>query len=93
MTTKQITAKSVTGKKTTKSNSAESSVKKITQSMPSPKLSALNAATKVLSEADQPLGTAQLIEAMRAKGYWTSPGGKTPAATLYTVVTKVPKTC
>jgi hypothetical protein len=25
----------------------------------------------------------EMIEAMAAKGYWTSPGGKTPAATLY----------
>lgn len=28
----------------------------------------------------------QLIEAMAAKGYWTSPGGKTPAATLYSAM-------
>jgi hypothetical protein len=25
----------------------------------------------------------QLIERMAAQGYWTSPGGKTPAATLH----------
>jgi hypothetical protein len=28
---------------------------------------------------------------MAAKGYWKSPGGQTPAATLYTVVTMLPK--
>jgi hypothetical protein len=27
--------------------------------------------------------TKAMIEAMAAKGYWTSPGGATPAATLY----------
>ncbi len=27
-----------------------------------------------------------MIEAMAAKKYWTSPGGKTPAATLYSAI-------
>jgi hypothetical protein len=30
----------------------------------------------------------QLIEAMAAKGYWTSPKGKTPAATLYAALVR-----
>ena len=51
------------------------------------KLSALDAAVKVLCESDQPMGCTEMIEAMAKKGYWKSPGGKTPAATLYTVVT------
>jgi hypothetical protein len=28
----------------------------------------------------------ELITAMQAKGYWTSPGGKTPHATLYSAI-------
>jgi hypothetical protein len=28
----------------------------------------------------------QAITAMEAKGYWTSPGGKTPHATLYSAI-------
>ena len=28
----------------------------------------------------------QLIEAMAEKGYWTSPAGKTPHATLYAAI-------
>jgi hypothetical protein len=28
----------------------------------------------------------ELIGAMAAKGYWTSPGGKPPAATLYSAI-------
>jgi len=28
----------------------------------------------------------QMIEAMAKKGYWTSPGGKTPHATLYSAI-------
>jgi hypothetical protein len=35
----------------------------------------------------------EMIEAMAAKGYWTTPGGKTPHATLYTAVTMLPKAC
>jgi hypothetical protein len=29
-----------------------------------------------------------MIEAMATKGYWSSPGGKTPSATLYSAITK-----
>jgi hypothetical protein len=46
------------------------------------KLSALAAAARVLGEAKQPMSCPELIEAMAARGYWTSPTGKTPAATL-----------
>ena len=52
------------------------------------KLSALDAAAKVLEEAAEPLNTQQMIAAMSAKGYWTSPGGQTPAATLYSALTR-----
>jgi hypothetical protein len=57
------------------------------------KLSAIDAAAKVLAEAGEPLNAKQMIEAMSARGYWTSPGGKTPHATLYTAVTMLPKAC
>lgn len=49
-------------------------------------LSALDAAAKVLEEASTPLASKEMIEAMQAKGYWTSPGGKTPHATLYSAI-------
>jgi HB1, ASXL, restriction endonuclease HTH domain len=49
----------------------------------SQRLSALDAAAKVLAETGQPMRCAELIAAMTAKGYWTSPAGKTPASTLY----------
>jgi hypothetical protein len=52
------------------------------------KLSALDAAAKVLEETGQPLSTKELIEAMAQKGYWSSPGGKTPASTLYSGIIK-----
>jgi hypothetical protein len=50
------------------------------------KLSALDAAAKVLSETGQAMSCAELIAAMAAKGYWSSPKGKTPASTLYAAV-------
>jgi hypothetical protein len=50
------------------------------------KLSALDAAAKVLGENKEPMNTKQMIEQMAAKAYWTSPGGKTPWATLYSAI-------
>src|SRR5262249_15775991 len=50
------------------------------------KLSALDAAARVLGEKKEPMSCPEVIEAMAAKGYWKSPGGKTPAATLYSAL-------
>ena len=50
------------------------------------KLSAIDAAAKVLAEDGGALNCQEMIDAMAAKGYWTSPGGKTPAATLYSAI-------
>ena len=45
------------------------------------KLSCIDAAAKVLAETKEPMGTKEMIEQMAKKGYWSSPGGKTPSAT------------
>ena len=50
------------------------------------KLSALDAAVQVLAETGQPMNCSEMIEAMAEKGYWTSPAGKTPSATLYSAI-------
>jgi hypothetical protein len=50
---------------------------------PAKRLSALDAAARVLGESKEPMNCPQMIEAMAAKGYWTSPAGKTPGSTLY----------
>lgn len=50
------------------------------------KMSALDAAAKVLGESKEPMATKAMIDAMSAKGYWTSPGGQTPHATLYAAI-------
>jgi hypothetical protein len=52
------------------------------------RLSALDAAAKVLAETGQAMTCQELIAAMAAKGYWTSPGGKTPQATLYSAIAR-----
>jgi len=51
-------------------------------------LSALDAAAKVLATAEKPMNAKELIEAMAKKKLWTSPGGKTPWATLYSAITR-----
>ena len=56
------------------------------------KLSALDAAAKVLGEANEPMASKEMIETMAAKGYWTSPAGKTPAQTLYAAIIREIKT-
>jgi hypothetical protein len=50
------------------------------------KLSCLDAAAKVLGESNEPMNTKEMIAAMAAKGYWTSPNGQTPSATLYSAI-------
>jgi hypothetical protein len=50
------------------------------------KMSALDAAAKVLADAGEPMNTKAMIEAMAAKNLWTSPGGKPPHATLYIAI-------
>jgi hypothetical protein len=56
------------------------------------KLSALDAAAQVLSETGQAMTCKEMIEQMAAKGYWTSPAGKTPDATLYAAILREIKT-
>ncbi len=50
------------------------------------KMSALDAAAKVLTEAGEPMTAKAMIEAMATKRYWTSPGGATPHSTLYAAI-------
>jgi hypothetical protein len=52
------------------------------------KLSTLDAAAKVLSETRQPMTCREIVEAMAAKSYWTSPGGATPWSTLNAAIAR-----
>jgi hypothetical protein len=50
------------------------------------KVSALDAAAQVLAAASGPMNTTEMIAEMATQGLWSSPGGKTPAATLYSAI-------
>ena len=50
------------------------------------KLSAIDAAAQVLAGSKEAMNCKELVEAMAAKSLWTSPGGKTPHATLYSAI-------
>jgi hypothetical protein len=50
------------------------------------RISGLDAAAKVLEEAGQPMTAKEMVEAAEAKGYWKSPSGKTPHATIVSAI-------
>ena len=50
------------------------------------KMGALDAAALVLADAAKPMRSKELIAEMARRGLWTSPGGKTPEATLYAAI-------
>lgn len=53
---------------------------------PGKKLSQFQAAIRVLADAGEPMTCKAMVETMNANGLWTSPGGKTPEATLYSSI-------
>jgi hypothetical protein len=71
--------------KKTKTEKAEPKSQKATKPKEK-KVSALDAAARVLGEAKEPMNCQEMIAAMAAKDYWKSPGGKTPHATLYSAI-------
>lgn len=89
-------------KKTTKSSTKKNNVKTVERpaakangkaKSPKPlkiakpkKTSALDAAAIVLQKAAKPMRSQELITAMADQKLWTSPGGKTPHATLYAAI-------
>ena len=77
-----------TTKKTTRSPKAKQPAKatrkpRAKKATPAQKMSQMAAAERVLAESGEPMNCKAMVEAMASKGYWSSPGGKTPAATLY----------
>ena len=50
------------------------------------RLSGLDAAAKVLEETGETMNVKQIVELAESKGYWKSPGGKTPWATVYLAI-------
>ena len=56
------------------------------------KTSALDAAAMVLKDSTDGMNAKDLINAMSTSGLWTSPGGKTPHATLFAAIMREIKT-
>ena len=84
---KALAKKTIKPAATKKTSATKPAAKKKAAGQPKEKkTSALDAAARVLEESKEPLNTKQMIEAMATKGYWTSPGGKTPHATLYAAI-------
>jgi vancomycin resistance protein YoaR len=79
-TTKTITTKKPAAKKASKAPARTKKPKTVG------KMSALDAAAKVLAELGKPMTTREMIETMASKGYWTSPAGATPDRTLYSAI-------
>jgi len=50
------------------------------------KLSCIDAAAQVLAGKAEAMNCKEMIDAMGSKGLWKSPGGKTPASTLYSAI-------
>ena len=46
------------------------------------------AALQVLQERKVPMTCPELIDVMATEGLWVSPGGKTPASTLYAALAR-----
>ncbi len=89
MAAKKTTTKKTATQKPTSAKKApakKSAAKKAPAKPADKKMSAIDAAAKVLAEAKEPLNAKQMIERMAAKGYWKSPAGKTPASTLYAAI-------
>ena len=75
----------MTAKKTTPKTAASTkkSPRQTTDRQETDEAWPLDAAAKVLADAKEPMNTKADDRTMAAKGLWTSPGGKTPHATLY----------
>ncbi len=81
------TRKNATATKAATKKSASKPAKKQTTASKTPtaptKMSQINAAMAVLRKARKPMNCKEMVEAMEAQGLWSTPGGKTPHATLY----------
>jgi hypothetical protein len=54
------------------------------------RVSLLDAAAALLARTRKAMTCKEIFETVAAEGTWSSPNGKTPAATLYTAVTMLP---
>jgi hypothetical protein len=91
--TKKRTKKSTKAAKMTKATASKKTATKKAKAAPTKKatakpkrVSAIDAAAQVLKTTGKPMRAQELITAMADQKLWTSPGGKTPHATLYAAI-------
>src|ERR1043166_1076425 len=77
--------------KTTKTPKAKAAASASAEAQTNGKMSGLDAAAKVLTDAGTPLGAKEMIERMLSQGLWKTEG-KTPAATIYAAIAREIKT-
>lgn len=70
-------------KTTTKKAATKPAKKTATTKTADKKMSQLDAAIAVLKKARKPMNCIEMVNAMAEQKLWSSPGGKTPHATLY----------
>ena len=84
---KTTSSKKTTPKKTAAKKAKAAPTKKAATKSDKPKrVSAIDAAAQVLKKTGKPMRAQELIAAMAEQKLWTSPGGKTPHATLYAAI-------
>ncbi|MFN3194228.1 MAG: winged helix-turn-helix domain-containing protein [Aureliella sp.] len=82
-TAKKTTARKTNAKKLT---TTKTPAKKAAAKRTDKKMSQIDAALAVLKKARKPMSCKEMVEAMAKQKLWTSPGGKTPDATLYAAI-------
>jgi hypothetical protein len=86
--TTKTTAKAARATKPSKTKITQAPAKAAKPDAATKKMSALDAAAKVLGETRQPMTCRELVDQMAAKRYWTSPGGATPWSTLNAAIAR-----
>jgi hypothetical protein len=70
----------------TEANTAQTGQPRAKKSKGEKKVSGLDAAAKVLQESGKEMNVKEILDAILTKGYWKSPEGKTPRATIYSSI-------
>ena len=83
---KTKTAKTPKAKAETKAKAAQTGTAKAKKPKGEKKVSGLDAAAKVLQESGKEMNVKEILDAILTKGYWKSPEGKTPRATIYSSI-------
>ena len=72
--------------KKAKKRAAKTKTAKASAKTDAKKLSQIEAAVTVLAKSGEPMNCMEMVEAMAKQRLWSSPGGKTPHATLYSAI-------